>query len=58
MSELTEMMDVFFNGRPARKPPVKTRLTVVDLIERDISRVRYNGKIYRVTIKEEENQQI
>lgn len=55
MSELAEMMDVFFNGRPAHKPPVRTRLTVIDLIERNISRVKYNGKIYRITVKEEKN---
>ena len=46
MSELTELFDVFFNGRPA-KP-----ISWIELIKRKKSMVRIDGKLYQVEVTE------
>jgi hypothetical protein len=50
MSEMAELFDVFFNGRPASKR--KDSVTVADLIKRGKGHVMVGGKIYRFELKD------
>jgi hypothetical protein len=55
MSELTEVIDVFFNGRPAHKVDGKQEVDWQRLIDKGVSHVRIGGKkgkVYRVEVTE------
>jgi hypothetical protein len=56
MSNLvTEIIDTFFNGRPApegRGREQSVSVTIRELVRRGISVVRVEGKLYRVTAEE------
>jgi hypothetical protein len=49
---LTELFDVFFNGRSPAPKPAKVVVTIAELVLRRSSYVRYDGKIYRITVEE------
>lgn len=57
MSELTELADVFFNGRPAQKG--QRLLSAADVVKRGMKRgtchVKLDGRIYRVEVKDVTN---
>lgn len=50
MENLSKLFDVLFNGRPAEIP--KEAVTIRQLIERGISHVLVDGKLYRVEVTE------
>jgi len=50
-----EILDTFFNGRPAPKPtPPKGAVTLAEIIARRKSHVRFGGKLYRIEVTEVE----
>jgi hypothetical protein len=58
---LAEVLDTFFNGRPAPQdvspppsPKKRNMVTVAELIRRQTSVILYDGKLYRVKVKEVE----
>lgn len=46
-----EILDTFFNGRPAPKPAKET-VTLTAIIARGKSHVRIAGKLYRIEVTE------
>jgi hypothetical protein len=54
---IAEIIDTFFNGRPAPRDPEPTGPAVVlpdsidNLVRRGPFRVRVNGKLYRITVE-------
>ena len=51
--DMAQLVDVFFNGRPATKPPT---VTIEELIKRGTSHVLVNCQLYRVEATEVEPQ--
>jgi len=47
---LVELVDVFFNGRPASKEPPKPSVNWPELIRRKDSVVMVGGKLYHVSV--------
>lgn len=63
MSDIAELVDVFFNGRPARgyrpvrpgrEGSIPGQVTIEELVRRKSSVVRVGTKLYRVEVKEVE----
>ncbi len=59
MFDFANMMDVFFNGRPAAQTPLtpekpKTKVTFEELFRRRSGVVRVEGKLYSFEFKEME----
>jgi hypothetical protein len=48
---LAEILDVFFNGRPARTTAVP-KVTVQELVRRKTSHILLEGKLYRIEVRE------
>jgi hypothetical protein len=52
--DFVKLADVVFNGRPADTPP-RPSITWKELIDRGVSHVRINGKVYRIEVREVES---
>lgn len=48
---IAKLTDVFFNKRSATSA---SSVTIAELIRREVSHIRYNGKIYKIEVKEVE----
>jgi hypothetical protein len=48
---LAEILDVFFNGRPAAKAAAP-KVTVQELVRRKTSHILLEGKLYRIEVRE------
>lgn len=51
MEPLSKIVDVLFNGRSAT-PERRSTVTLENLVERKVSMVLLNGKLYRVQVDE------
>ena len=49
---LATLTDVFFNGRSAPKPE-PPKVTIQELVKRKSSTILFQGKLYRVEVREE-----